>query len=45
MRSRKPEFRRVEEKYGVWRKQREGRRIPTKLWDAAVALLPEHSSG
>ncbi len=44
MRSRKPELRRAEEQFGVWRKQREGRRIPTKLWDAAVALLPEHSS-
>jgi hypothetical protein len=43
MRSRRPGLRRVEKQFGVWRRRREGRRIPTELWDAAVALLAEHS--
>jgi hypothetical protein len=44
MRSRRPGLRRVERQFGVWRRRREGRGIPTELWDAAVALLAEHSS-
>jgi signal recognition particle subunit SEC65 len=44
MRSRRPGLRRVEKQFRVWRRRREGRRIPSELWDAAVALLAEHSS-
>lgn len=44
MRSSKLGLRQVASDLGVWRKRREGRRIPTELWDAAVALLAEHSS-
>lgn len=44
MRSRRLGLRRVEKQFGVWRRRREGRRIPTALWEAAVALLAEHSS-
>ena len=44
MSSRRPGLRRFEKQFGVWRRRREGRRIPIELWDAAVALLAEHSS-
>jgi hypothetical protein len=44
MRSRRAGLRRVARQFGVWRRRREGRRIPTELWDAAVGLLAEHSS-
>jgi hypothetical protein len=44
MRSKSPGLRRVEKQFGVWRRRREGRRIPSELWEAAVALLAEHTS-
>jgi hypothetical protein len=44
MRASRAELSRVERQFRVWRKKREGRRIPRELWDAAVGLLAEHSS-
>ena len=44
MRSRRAGLRRVERQFRVWRRRREGRRIPSDLWDAAVALLAEHEA-
>ena len=34
----------VERQFLAWRRRRQGRRIPAELWDAAVALVAEHSS-
>jgi hypothetical protein len=43
MRSTTADLRRVVSQFRAWRVRRQGFRIPAELWDAAVALLAEHS--
>ena len=38
-----PTFSEVQSKFAAWRKNKQSKRIPEELWDAAVTLNPEYS--
>lgn len=38
-----PTFSEVQSKFAAWRKNKQNKRIPEELWDAAITLSPEYS--